>query len=81
MNEQMTRSPGMNGSRPRPTMDELRRRALAAARAKLAELRRAGRIGNDAAETVEGELRRIELRAFLGKLYPQRRPSSDENPR
>lgn len=83
MSEQMAHSPGMDGSRPRPTKDELRRRALAAACARLAALRRAGQIGDEAVEkTVEGELRRIELRAFLGKLYPsQPRSSSDENPR
>lgn len=78
----MTHPLGTDGSPPRPTKDELRRSALAAARAKLAELRRAGRIGDEAAETVEGELRRIELRVFLGKLYPRRfRLSSDESPR
>ncbi|CAO4145574.1 hypothetical protein LPLAFNJD_LOCUS1975 [Methylorubrum aminovorans] len=78
----MAHSPGMDSSRPRPTKDELRRRALAAARARLAALRRAGQIGDEAVETVEGELRRIELRAFLGKLYPrQPRSNSDENPR
>lgn len=59
----------MDGSRPRPTKDELRRRALAAARARLAALRRAGQIGDEAVETVENVLRRMELRAFLGKLY------------
>lgn len=72
----------MDGSLLRPIKDEPRRSVLAAARAKLAELWRAGRIGDETAETVEGELRRIELRAFLGKLYPRRfRPSSDESPR
>lgn len=78
----MARSTRIDGSRLRPTRDELRRSALAAARAKLAELRSAGRIGDEAVETVEGELRRIELRAFLGDLYPRRvRPSSGESPR
>ena len=67
----MARSLGMGGVQPRPTKDDLRRRALAAARIRLAALQSAGQIGNEAIETVERELRRIELRAFLGKLYPR----------
>jgi hypothetical protein len=53
-----------------PTKDELRRRALLAARRRLSELREAGEIGDAAVRAVEDDLRRIELRAFLGKLYP-----------
>ncbi|WP_419953468.1 hypothetical protein [Methylobacterium sp.] len=53
-----------------PTKDELRRQALLAARRRLTELREAGEIGDAAASAVEDDLRRIELRAFLGKLYP-----------
>ncbi|CAO4151711.1 hypothetical protein DHODJN_17405 [Methylorubrum extorquens] len=67
----MARSLSVDGFQPRPTKDELRRRAHAAARARLAALRRAGQIGDEAVETVENELRRMELRAFLGKLYPR----------
>ena len=52
------------------TKDEWRRRALLAARTRLIELREAGEIGDAAAREVEDDLRRIELRAFLGKLYP-----------
>jgi len=48
----------------------LRRQALLAARRRLTELREAGEIGDAAASAVEDDLRRIELRAFLGKLYP-----------
>jgi len=36
----------------------------------LSELREAGEIGDAAMSAVEDDLRRIELRAFLGKLYP-----------
>jgi hypothetical protein len=53
-----------------PTKDELRRRALLAARQRLTELRDAGEICDAAVSAVEDDLRRIELRAFLGKLYP-----------
>jgi len=52
------------------TKDELRRWALLAARRRLSELREAGEIGDAAVSAVEDDLRRIELRAFLGKLYP-----------
>ncbi|MHC2002976.1 hypothetical protein ACYQR9_21445 [Methylobacterium sp. CM6241] len=52
------------------TRDELRRRALLAARRRLSELQDAGEIGDAAASVVEDDLRRFELRAFLGKLYP-----------
>jgi len=52
------------------TRDELRRRALLAARRRLTELRQAGEIGDAAAQVVEDDLRRVELRAFLGALYP-----------
>jgi len=49
----------------------LRRRALLAARRRLIELRQAGEIGDAAVSAVEDDLRRIELRAFLGELYPR----------
>ncbi|WP_264048725.1 hypothetical protein [Methylobacterium flocculans] len=52
------------------TKDELRRRALLAARRRLSELRDAGEICDAAVSAVEADLRRIELRAFLGNLYP-----------
>ena len=55
---------------PPPSRDELRRRALRAARRRLTDLRETGKIGDAALEAVEDDLRRIELRAFLGKLYP-----------
>ncbi|GEP06484.1 hypothetical protein MOX02_45220 [Methylobacterium oxalidis] len=54
----------------RPTQDELRRRALKAARDRLNHLQRRGEISEQAVQVVEDELRRIELRAFLGRLYP-----------
>jgi hypothetical protein len=54
---------------PSLTKDELRRRALLAARRRLTELRQAGEIGDAAVSAVEDDLRRVELRASLGALY------------
>lgn len=52
-----------------PTRDELRRRALKAARAELHRLHGCGLIGDEALQQVEDDLRRLELKAFLGRLY------------
>ncbi len=53
-----------------PTRDELRRRALKAARAELYRLHCWGLIGDKALQQVEDDLRRLELKAFLCGLYP-----------